>query len=141
MPGLRAWRRWSWRRVARPAWARTSCCSSWGASRSSGGRCGRPLAAGLDPVIVVLGHEAERVAGALAGLPLPDGVQPAITPQGVRTSLQAGVAGRREAAASALVVVLRRHALRDGGDDRDAWCGATGARRAAAARVVAATAR
>jgi molybdenum cofactor cytidylyltransferase len=62
------------------------------------------LAAGLDPVIVVLGHEAERVAVELDGLPCQSVLNPDHA-QGVRTSLQTGV---RQAAglASALVVIL-----------------------------------
>jgi molybdenum cofactor cytidylyltransferase len=66
---------------------------------------GRALAAGLDPVIVVLGHEAERVRAELEGLPC----QPLINArhaQGVRTSLQAGVDQAAAGAADALVVVL-----------------------------------
>jgi molybdenum cofactor cytidylyltransferase len=62
------------------------------------------LAAGLDPVIVVLGHEAERVRAELDGL----ACLPLVNPDygsGVRTSLQAGVT-RAAAAADALVVVL-----------------------------------
>ncbi len=62
------------------------------------------LAAGLDPVIAVLGHEAEGVAGALAGLPCATVVNPHYA-EGVRASLQVGVA-RAAGEADALVVVL-----------------------------------
>jgi molybdenum cofactor cytidylyltransferase len=60
--------------------------------------------AGLDPVVVVLGHEAARVEAELVGL----ACRPVVNPdhaEGVRTSLQLGV---REVAADAhaLVVVL-----------------------------------
>ena len=61
------------------------------------------LAAGLAPVIVVLGHESERVRVELVDLP----VVPVVNPrhgEGVRTSLQEGVAAAR--GAGALVVVL-----------------------------------
>jgi molybdenum cofactor cytidylyltransferase len=48
------------------------------------------LEAGLDPVLVVVGHEAERVREAVAGL----GCQEVLNPdhaQGVRVSMQAGL--------------------------------------------------
>lgn len=58
----------------------------------------------LAPVIVVLGHEAERVRAELAGLPCLPVVNPDHA-RGVGTSLQAGVA-RAASEAPALVVVL-----------------------------------
>ena len=63
------------------------------------------IAARLDPVIVVLGHEADRVEAALEGLPCVRVLNPSFG-DGVRTSLQAGVARAIESPASALVVVL-----------------------------------
>jgi molybdenum cofactor cytidylyltransferase len=60
--------------------------------------------AGLDPVVVVLGHEAERVRAELAGLPF----RPVLNPdhaRGAGTSLQAGVTEVLTSAA-ALVVIL-----------------------------------
>lgn len=59
---------------------------------------------GLDPVVVVLGHEAERVRAELSGLPC----RPVLNPdhaRGVGTSLQAGVA-EAPTSAAALVVIL-----------------------------------
>src|SRR5260221_14214800 len=59
---------------------------------------------GLDPVVVVLGHEAELVRAELSGLPF----RPALNPdhaRGVGTSLQVGVAAVPESAA-AIVVIL-----------------------------------
>jgi len=58
----------------------------------------------LAPVIVVLGHEAERVRAELAGLPCVPVVNPDHA-RGVGTSLQAGVT-RAATEARALVVVL-----------------------------------
>jgi molybdenum cofactor cytidylyltransferase len=63
------------------------------------------VSAGLEPVLVVLGHQAEQVGTELAGLP----VTPVINlryAEGVRTSLQAGVGAAAAAGAEALVVVL-----------------------------------
>lgn len=59
---------------------------------------------GLDPVVVVLGHEAERVRAELSGLP----VRPVLNPdhaRGVGTSLQVGVA-EMPISAAAIVVIL-----------------------------------
>ncbi len=59
---------------------------------------------GLDPVVVVLGHEAERVRAELSGLPC----RPVLNPdhaRGVGTSLQTGVA-QVAASAAAIVVIL-----------------------------------
>lgn len=61
------------------------------------------LEAALDPVVVVLGHEAGRVEDELAGLSHVPLLNPKYA-EGVGTSLKAGVAAAR--AADALVVVL-----------------------------------
>ncbi len=61
------------------------------------------IAAGLDRVLVVLGHEAERVEAELAGLPCSPLVNPGHA-QGVGTSLRLGVG--RAGEADAVVVVL-----------------------------------
>jgi molybdenum cofactor cytidylyltransferase len=63
------------------------------------------LAARLDPVIVVLGHEAPRVGAELEGLPCVTLVNPRHG-EGVRTSLQAGVSEAIARGAAALVVML-----------------------------------
>jgi molybdenum cofactor cytidylyltransferase len=62
------------------------------------------LAAGLDPVLAVLGHEADRVAAEIAGLPCQTVLNPRHA-EGVRTSLQVGVARAAETS-GALVVIL-----------------------------------
>lgn len=64
------------------------------------------LEAGLDPVVVVLGHEAEEVMAELSGLPCVAVVN-ADHARGVGTSLRAGVAAASaEARAGAAVVLL-----------------------------------
>ena len=64
------------------------------------------LEADLDPVIVVLGHEAERVRAELYGLPCLAVVNP-VHARGVGTSLRAGLAEvSAEARAGAVVVLL-----------------------------------
>jgi molybdenum cofactor cytidylyltransferase len=60
--------------------------------------------AGLAPVIVVLGHEAERVAGALGGLAVETIVNPAYR-AGMQGSLRAGI-GRVPGDCAAAVVLL-----------------------------------
>jgi len=60
--------------------------------------------AGLAPVIVVLGHEAERVAGALGGLAVETIVNPAYR-AGMHGSLQTGI-GRVPGDCAAAVVLL-----------------------------------
>ena len=60
--------------------------------------------AGLAPVIVVLGHEAERVAAALGGLAVETIVNPAYR-AGMHGSLQAGI-GRVPGDCAAAVVLL-----------------------------------
>jgi molybdenum cofactor cytidylyltransferase len=66
---------------------------------------GRVSRAGVDPLIVVLGHEAERVQRALEGIRY----QPVLNAdyeRGVNSSLRAGIRAASEAAAPAAVVVL-----------------------------------
>jgi molybdenum cofactor cytidylyltransferase len=61
-------------------------------------------AAGLDPIIVVLGHEADRALGELSGYRC----QPVVNPdyvQGINTSLRTGIAAL-PAEATAVVVML-----------------------------------
>ena len=62
------------------------------------------LEARLDPVIVVLGHEADRVGGELAGLDCLTALNPDHE-LGVGTSIRTGVA-RAPADASALLLIL-----------------------------------
>jgi molybdenum cofactor cytidylyltransferase len=65
----------------------------------------RVAKAGLDPLIVVLGHEADRVREALDGVRF----QPVVNPdyeRGVNSSLRAGMHAASESAARAAVVVL-----------------------------------
>jgi molybdenum cofactor cytidylyltransferase len=62
------------------------------------------LDAGLSPVIVVLGHEADRVAAALSGLDLECAVNLDYS-RGMHTSLQAGIR-RVPADCDAAVVIL-----------------------------------
>jgi molybdenum cofactor cytidylyltransferase len=62
------------------------------------------LDAGLDPVVVVLGHDSGRVAEELAGLPVRTIVNAAHA-KGMNTSLAAGVAAL-PATADAVVVLL-----------------------------------
>jgi molybdenum cofactor cytidylyltransferase len=65
----------------------------------------RAAAAGFDPLIVVVGHEAERVQRALDGLPY----RPVLNPdyeRGVNSSLRAGIRAVSESPARAAVVML-----------------------------------
>jgi len=62
------------------------------------------LAGGLDPVVVVLGHEADRIREELAGLPVRAVVNLAYA-RGMNTSLAAGIAAVPEAAAAAVVLL------------------------------------
>ena len=64
----------------------------------------RALAAGLSPVVVVLGHEAERVRAQLEGVPCRT-VMNAEYARGINASLKAGVAAV-PATAEAVVVML-----------------------------------
>lgn len=64
----------------------------------------RAAAAGLDPVVVVLGHEADRALWELSGLPC----QPVVNPdyaRGINVSLRTGIAAL-PARAVAVVVLL-----------------------------------
>jgi molybdenum cofactor cytidylyltransferase len=64
----------------------------------------RTLDAGLDPTLVVLGHDADRIRGALDGLPC----RPVSSPdwaQGMSASLRAGIAQVPLAAIAAVVVL------------------------------------
>ena len=66
---------------------------------------GRAAEAGFDPLIVVVGHEAERVQQALEGIPY----QPVFNPdyeRGVNSSLRAGIRAVSESPARAAVVML-----------------------------------
>ena len=66
---------------------------------------GRASKAGFDPLIVVLGHEAELVQQALEGMPY----RPVLNPEyerGVNSSLRAGIQAAAETPARAAVVVL-----------------------------------
>ncbi|HEY4229980.1 MAG TPA: nucleotidyltransferase family protein, partial [Thermoanaerobaculia bacterium] len=62
------------------------------------------LEAGLDPVVVVLGHEAERVARELEGVAVRTVVNPAHA-KGINTSLAAGAAALPAEAAAAVVLL------------------------------------
>ncbi|HEU5041857.1 MAG TPA: nucleotidyltransferase family protein [Gemmatimonadales bacterium] len=64
----------------------------------------RALAAGLDPLIVVLGFEADRVEAALTGLPLVTVVNPRHA-EGMPTSLQAGLRAIPERCDAAVVLL------------------------------------
>jgi molybdenum cofactor cytidylyltransferase len=62
------------------------------------------LAAGLDPMLVVLGHEADRAASELTGL----SYEPVSNPdhlQGIHTSVRAGIAAVPEAVEAAVVLL------------------------------------
>jgi molybdenum cofactor cytidylyltransferase len=65
----------------------------------------RALEAGLDPVIVVLGHEADLARHALEGLPCRTVVNPEYATGGVHLSLRAGAAAVPETSAGALVML------------------------------------
>ncbi len=62
------------------------------------------LAAGLDSLLVVLGHEAERAQGELAGLRCTTVLNPDYA-RGINTSLRTGIAAVPERAAAALVML------------------------------------
>jgi molybdenum cofactor cytidylyltransferase len=65
---------------------------------------GRAVAAGLDPVVVVLGHDAGRARDELTGIPCRAVVNPDYA-RGVNVSLRAGIAAL-PAEARAVVVIL-----------------------------------
>jgi molybdenum cofactor cytidylyltransferase len=62
------------------------------------------LAAGLDPLLVVLGHEADRARAALEGMPCQLVLNPGYA-RGINTSLSAGVAALPAEAAAAVVLL------------------------------------
>jgi len=62
------------------------------------------LEAGLDPVVVVLGHEADRIGQELSGLPVRRIVNPEYA-RGMNTSLRAGVGAVPENAAAVVVLL------------------------------------
>ena len=62
------------------------------------------LASGAEPVIVVIGHEAEAVAGALAGLPVTIVRNPDYA-EGLSTSLRAGFAALPPEAEAAAILL------------------------------------
>ncbi len=62
------------------------------------------LQGGLDPVVVVLGHEADRIGQELSGLPVRTIVNPDYE-RGMNTSLRAGVEAVPEEAAAVVVLV------------------------------------
>jgi molybdenum cofactor cytidylyltransferase len=64
----------------------------------------RAVAAGLDPVIVVLGHEAERARAELAGLPCLPVVNPDYA-RGLNASARAGIAAIPARARAAVVLL------------------------------------
>ena len=65
---------------------------------------GRVIAAGLDPVVVVLGHEAERARAELAGLQCETRINAGYA-RGVATSSRVGVEAVPERAVAAVVVL------------------------------------
>jgi molybdenum cofactor cytidylyltransferase len=64
----------------------------------------RALAGGLEPLLVVLGHQAERTRQELAGLPCQVVLNPAYE-EGISSSLQAGVAALPAAVGGAMVLL------------------------------------
>jgi len=62
------------------------------------------LSAGLDPVLVVLGHEGDRVRTELSGLPYT-AVMNSDYARGMNTSLRAGIAALPDDAAGAVVLL------------------------------------
>lgn len=65
---------------------------------------GRAIAAGLDPVVVVLGHEADRAREELSGLICRPVVNPEYA-RGVNASLSAGIAALPAGIAAAVVML------------------------------------
>jgi molybdenum cofactor cytidylyltransferase len=68
------------------------------------GAARRALAGGLSPLLVVLGHQAERAEQELAGLPCRVVVNPYFE-QGINSSLKTGVAALPAEAAAAMVML------------------------------------
>jgi molybdenum cofactor cytidylyltransferase len=66
--------------------------------------CRAALEAGLEPVVVVLGHDADRVGEELSGLPVRAVVNPAHA-RGMNTSLAAGIAAIPDESAAAVVLL------------------------------------
>lgn len=64
----------------------------------------RALEAGLDPLIVVLGHHSDENAAALEGVPCLKVINPDYL-QGINTSLKAGVAALPDEAQAAVVML------------------------------------
>ena len=64
----------------------------------------RAVAAGLDPVVVVLGYEADRAYGELAGLTCRPVVNPDYA-RGINVSLRTGIAALPERAVAAVVLL------------------------------------
>jgi len=62
------------------------------------------LAAGLDPLLVVVGHEADRVRAALAGTPARPVVNPDYA-RGLNTSLRTGIDAVPDGASAAVVML------------------------------------
>jgi len=65
---------------------------------------GRAISAGLDPVVVVLGHEADRTRDELTGLSCRPVVNPDYA-RGVNASLRAGIAALPDGARAAVVML------------------------------------
>jgi molybdenum cofactor cytidylyltransferase len=63
------------------------------------------LATGLDPVLVVLGHESERARAELEGLPCLTVINPRYA-EGMHTSLSAGISAMPEGPAAAVVMLV-----------------------------------
>ena len=68
------------------------------------GAARRALTAGVSPLLVVLGHEADRAERELAGLPCQVVINP-IYEQGINSSLKAGVSAVPAEAQAALVML------------------------------------
>ncbi len=66
---------------------------------------GRALAAGLSPVLVVVGHERELVESALAGLDCRAVFNPRFAEEGRNGSLKAGIRALPEEAGAAMVIL------------------------------------
>ena len=64
----------------------------------------RALVGGLSPLLVVLGHEAERAAGELAGLSCQVVINPEYR-QGINSSLKRGIAAVPDGAGAAMVML------------------------------------
>jgi molybdenum cofactor cytidylyltransferase len=65
----------------------------------------RALAAGLSPLVVVLGHEADKAKRELDGLPCQWTLNP-LYEQGINSSLKAGITAVRDLDAKAAMVML-----------------------------------